>query len=262
MDRLQSAMDKARAARAARQPAGATLQPGAEAWAALRRFTPDRAHLLRNRVLTLRGSSEAMPYDILRTRMLKEMRAQGWRRVAVTSPSSGCGKTTLCANLALSLARQTDQRTLLVEADMRRPTLAAMLGIADAPQFSETLAGRANLTEHLLAIGLNLCLAVNRAAVPGAAELLQSPGVPAVLERLERLLTPGLTLFDMPPMLRGDDTLGFLDQVDCALLVVEAEVTPVQDVEACERDLARHTNVMGVVLNKMRHAETAYGYGD
>jgi len=63
-------------------------------------------------------------------------------------------------------------------------------------------------------------------------------------------------------MLRGDDTLAFLDKVDCTLLVVEAEVTPVADVDRCEQELAQNNNVLGVVMNKLRHHEGGgYGYG-
>ena len=266
VNRISAAIAKARArgeaperndGRVTRLP----LPAADEAWAGLRPHVPNARHLARNRIVTLEGGDAAMPFDILRTRMLKEMRSHGWRRVAITSPDAGCGKTTLAANLALSLARQTELRALLVEIDLRRPALAGLLGVERPPQFSQVLAGEGDPLQALLRIGPNLALGLNAAPVRGATELLQNPRLVEVLKRLEKTLAPGLMLFDLPPMLRGDDTLAFLDKVDCALLVVEAEVSTLQTVDQCEQELSRGTNVLGVVLNKMRHGEVAYGYG-
>jgi Mrp family chromosome partitioning ATPase len=69
-------------------------------------------------------------------------------------------------------------------------------------------------------------------------------------------------IFDMPPMLAGDDAIGFLHNVDCALLVAAAGSTTIAQVDACERDIAAHTNVLGVTLNKCRYLDKdqAYGY--
>lgn len=232
-----------------------------EAWAGLPAHVPNARHLARNLIVTLESGDAAMPFDILRTRMLKEIRSHGWRRVAITSPDAGCGKSTLALNLALSLARQPELRSVLLEIDLRRPSLAGLLGLADAPQFSRALAGEVAPEATLRRIGPGLAVAVNAAPVRGATELLQGPAAAEVLERIETRLQPGVVLFDLPPLMRSDDTLAFLDKVDCALLVVEAEVTPMQEIDLCEQELARSTPVLGVVINKLRHAETPYGYG-
>jgi len=232
-----------------------------EAWATLPAVVPNARHLARNLIVTLESGDAAMPFDILRTRMLKEMRANGWRRVAITSPDAGCGKSTLAANLALSLARQPELRSVLLEIDLRRPSLAALLGIAEAPQLSQGLAGEVTPLEPLRRIGTNLAVGVNAAPVRGATEILEGAGMRSALEQIEQRLAPAVVLFDLPPLLRSDDTIAFLDKVDCALLVVEAEVTPIQQIDQCEQELARNTAMMGVVINKLRHGETPYGYG-
>jgi Mrp family chromosome partitioning ATPase len=67
-------------------------------------------------------------------------------------------------------------------------------------------------------------------------------------------------LFDMPPLLVNDDTIGFLRHVDCAMVVAAAEHTSVKEIDECERELASHTNVLGVVLNKCRFTGRKYGY--
>ena len=270
MEKIQSAIAKARASRDA--PRGlsdasgtlARITPPAvqEAWDRLMPLTLNPRDLQRNRVFSLTACAEAMPFDMLRTRMLRQMRANNWRRVAITSPDQGCGKSTIAANLALSLARQAELRAIVIDMDMRLPALARVLGVANPPQFSEAMAGRSAPEDHLRRIGDNLCLALNAKPAKGSSEMLQGTEVAHLLDRVERALSPSVMVFDMPPMLRGDDTLAFLDKVDCVLLVVEAEVTPVADIDRCEQELAAQSNVMGVVVNKLRHAEgTSYGYG-
>jgi len=271
-ERIQSALAKARAKRAARlgEPVEARLPeaPVPEAidvdhWAALPAIEISDRQLERSRILTRSGSDAAMPFDVLRTRMLRELRANGWRRVAITSPDSGCGKSTVAANLAFSLARQPDLRTILIEADMRQPALARMLGIKSPPQFSRVLNGSATLPAELLRHGANLCIALNGKSVEGSAELLQHSNVSDVIARMEQMLAPSVILFDMPPMLNSDDTLAFLDKVDCALLVVAADRTSLQDADQCVQNLSRHTKTLGVVLNKLKYVAettpTAYG---
>ena len=266
VNRISAAIAKARArSEGAQTPGGRVsrlpLPAADEAWAGLPVHVTNARHLARNRIVTLEAGDAAMPFDVLRTRMLKEMRSHGWRRIAITSPDAGCGKSTLAANLALSLARQTELRSVLIELDLRRPSLAGLFGVARPAQFARALTGEIEAVEALQRIGPNLALGLNARAVKGATELLQAPGVAGMLDRMERLLGPAVMLFDLPPMLRGDDTLAFLDKVDCGLLVVEAEVTPIQDVDRCEQELARGTTVLGVVLNKLRHVEASYGYG-
>lgn len=280
VNRITTAMEKARA-RAERRDAGAGSgagsAPGAgpetgavarlplpaadEAWAALPAHVPNARHLARNLIVTREAGDAAMPFDILRTRMLKEMRAHGWRRVAITSPDAGCGKSTLAANLALSFARQSELRSLLLEVDLRRPALAQLLGLTDPPPFARALSGEIAPEAALTRIGANLGVGVSTGALRGATEVLQHRRVGEVLERIEQRLAPAVVLFDLPPLLRSDDAIAFLDKVDCALLVVEAEVTPLQQIDLCEQELARNTAVLGVVINKLQHTERPYGYG-
>ena len=265
MEKIQSAIAKARARRQASGAGVARLSPpGVDAaWSALKETRLVTRDLRRNRIFADHGCAESTPFDMLRTRMLRQMRAEKWRRVAITSPHPGCGKSTVAANLALSFARQPDIRTVLCEIDMRHPSLSRLLGVWAPPQFSRVLAGEETPEDHLLRVGENLALALNAEPVSGASEMLQAPSLPQTLDRIERLLAPSVVLFDLPPMLRSDDAMAFLDKVDCALLVAEADVTTIDDIDRCERELAEQTNVLGVVLNKLRHHEAnGYGYGD
>ena len=274
MERIQSAIQKARIAREgkigtearARESVSSAVVPPAGGvsanWEKLETFQPSGQHLERSRIMTLESGAIATPFDVMRTRLLKQMRTNGWRRVAITSPGPSCGKTTTCLNLAFSLARQLDIRTMVIEADLRKPSMAKMLGLRQQHSFAEVLAGRAKPADHLVRYGMNLAFGTNYTSTRNSAELLQSGAIVEVLAQLEETYAPDVLIFDMPPMQVGDDAIAFLERTDCALLVAAAGTTTVPQVDHCERDIAAHTNVLGVILNKCRYLDRdeAYGY--
>ncbi|TMV64984.1 CpsD/CapB family tyrosine-protein kinase [Thioclava sp. BHET1] len=194
--------------------------------------------------------------------MLHQLREHGWRRVAIVSARSAAGKTTTTANLALSLARQTDLRSLVLDLDLRRPNLARVLGQSSAYGMADVLEGRIGFTEHGRRFGNNLIFGLTGAPAAHSAELLHSRRTAEALDGLDQLLHPDLCLYDMPPMLAADDTMGFLRNVDCALLVVEAGRGTIAQIDMAERQLAELTNVLGIVLNRCRFPDDLYGYED
>ena len=233
-----------------------------DAWHALQEFTPDPEVMKRNRIVTFAGGPDTAPFDMMRTKVLQQMRANGWRRLAITSPGKACGKTTVSANLAFGFARQPETRLALIEMDMRRPALAHTLGINGGPrQIARVFEGKDPLEKQLLRFGMNLAIGVNHAVVANPSELLNSPAVPEILTAMEAELDLSLMIFDMPPMMAADDMLAFAGKVDCVLLVAAAESTSIAEIDRCERELAAQTNVLGVVLNKCRYTEPSYGYG-
>ncbi len=278
MEKIQNAIAKARAERLQAAPVQSTIvsrqtaagDPGAAApllphsteaaWQALSPLHPDPARMRDNRIVAFSGGHEAVSFDVMRTKLLQQIRANGWRRVAITSPTPGCGKSTISLNLAFSIARQAELRMVLAELDLRRPSLANVLGIQGRKSFAQVLQGRADFAESAVRYGDGLALAVNDGPVRNPAELLQGNGVPAALAAIEASYAPDLILFDMPPMLVSDDTMAFMGHVDAVLLIAAAEATTVKEVDACERELASQTNVMGVVLNKCRYMGAEYGY--
>jgi protein-tyrosine kinase len=232
-------------------------------WARLPEFCPRSARLERNLIVTKSAGPQAAPFDMMRTQLLHQLRANNWRRVAITSPGSACGKTTLAVNLAFSLARQPDVFTLLAEFDLRRPSMARLLGISEMRQFAQVLAGQANPQDQMLRIGHNLLLATTSNPVENAAELLQGVNAGLCVDAIEERYKPDVMIFDMPPLLMTDDTLAFIDQIDCVLLVAAAERTTIKEIERCSADLASRCNFLGVVLNKCRYLDRSeiYGYG-
>lgn len=283
MEKIQAAIAKARASRealaaetveAARADAGPlgaasaapapAQDPAAElaaTWTALPALKVDAARLREHHVVTLTSGGEAAPFDALRTRTLQQMRTNNWHSLAITSPGPGCGKSTVALNLAFSLARQADLRVILLELDLRRPSLARTLGLHSEASLADVLKGRAPFEAAARRHGDNLAIAVNLAPVRSPAELLSAPQVPGILADIRKRYAPDLVIFDLPPMMVNDDTIAFLPQVDCALLVAAAEITGVKEIDTCEREIAAQTNVLGIALNKCRYMEADYGYG-
>lgn len=258
-DFILSAIQRARVERGKRAPHAA----GATPWDALATFAPDPRHLEKGLVRSLQPGSAAKPFDMIRTKLLHQMRSNGWRRVAFASPDSGCGKTLLTVNLALSFARQKDLTAMAVELDMRRPTMARLLGLGTGQQFSSVLAARAVPADHLTRIGDNLAVATNAKPEPAAAELLASRTAGHVLDRIEAEFAPSVMLFDLPPLLMTDDAMAVMDQIDCVLLIAAAERNTMAEITRCSKELAARCNFLGVILNKCRFIGNAdsYGYG-
>jgi protein-tyrosine kinase len=275
MDKIQSAIQKARIAReklgpqdkaAPRVPKGAARSAGqtsvAQNWSALEDYQFDPTVIDQSRLVSFGGGGPAVSFDVMRTKVIQQMRANKWKRLAITSPGSGCGKTTTCLNLAFSLGRQKDIRTMIIEADLRRPAMAEALGLRRQHAFASVLEGTAPASQHLVRHWANLAFGTNHAPARNPAELLHSAKVGEVLAEIDRDYAPDLMIFDMPPMQGSDDTIGFMSQVDCVLLIAAAGNTTVKEVDVCEQELAAQTNILGVVLNKCRYLEKSRGYDD
>lgn len=269
MERIQAAIAKARAAREGDRLGGRGAQRGpfgpmpdiTAAWRALEVFEPEARQMERNRIFEAAKGPEGAAFDVLRTRTLKLMKANGWRRVAVTSPTAACGKSTVILNLGFSLTRPADVSAIIIEADMRRPSLQKKLGLKKKLSMADVLAGTGAFSDNAVRLGKNrLAMATNHGSLTNPSDLLQGPQVADVLAGIERDYEPTVMLFDMPPLLVNDDTIAFLQHVDCVLLVAAADHTSIEEIDSCERELAEHTNVLGVTLNKCRYSGRKYGY--
>lgn len=287
MERLQAAIEKARAQRensppplprapladpaaAPRQTHPQTARPieataGAsasvdDAWAALDDMRLQTRNLHTRRVMTLDAGPDAAPFDLLRTRLLQQAKQHGWRRIGFVSPHSGCGKTTTVANLAFSLSRQLDARSLVLDCDLRRRGLSEVLRQKPATDFAEVLEGRVAFANHGQRFRTNVAFGFNSKSSSNASEILQAGKTQEVLTALEDTYAPDIVLFDLPPLMASDDNFGFLHKLDAALILAAAEKTTMSQIDVAERQVAELTNVMGVVLNRCRYTDGAYGH--
>ena len=247
-------------------PAAAAPGPQPEldaVWQGLEQIRLSASHLEKQRLIAHARTDPAhAAFDVLRTKLLGVFARKGWTRLGITSPTKGCGKTFTSANLALSLSRQADCRTLLADMDLRSPGLAKALGVAEAMPLAWFLNGEADPQDFLLRQGSNLALALNSEKVRDAAETILAGSTARALAEAQDLLKPDVVIYDLPPMLVCDDVMGFLPQLDCVLLIVGGGKTKAADITECERMLADQTPILGVLLNNAEGvSSTQYGYG-
>lgn len=199
-----------------------------------------------------RDTESAKAIDLLRTRLLHTLRAKGWRRVAIASPTAGCGATWMTVNLAQGLARVPNSRTIVMDINFRRPGVAQALELPADGDMASFLAGRLPAHRHLLRLTEGLAVGLNASSNVVGSEVLHNPTASRAIDAMVEDSRADVVLFDLPPVLEHDDLTAFLPQVDGVLLVADGTRTTAKDLAACEKVLAGHTQLLGVVLNKAR----------
>jgi capsular exopolysaccharide synthesis family protein len=206
-------------------------------------------------------SFEAEEYRILRYRVEQMKRLRGASVIAITSPAIGDGKTTTAINLAGSLAQAPGSRVLLIDADLRRPSVRARLGLPEAAEGP-------GLVGAILEPGLEMEVVTRRRFplnlwVLAAGEV---PDLPFELLRSHRvgdLLTEARQLYDhvivdTPPALGIPDCHALSKWVDGFLIVVASGRTPRKLLAEALNDMDPE-KVLGIVLNDDDRPLGGYG---
>jgi len=269
VDSIKHAVELARSAEHGPRIANPTPgipQGGAPDAPAIRDVRLNPAHLEANRIVAHGGTSgqAGRYYDMLRTQVLQEMDKKGWQFLAVTSPTPGCGKTVTACNLAMSIARLPERSVLLVDLDLRKPTIAKYLGLKTDHGVIDVLEGQSALSSAVVqtAVGPTKMLVVpGSTSSDNSSEWMASQTMAMLLERIKRDFRSRTVIFDLPPMLLGDDVISILPRMDTVLLVAGVGSTSVADIKECQKHL-RRTPVIRVLVNKTAEAaEGYYGYG-
>jgi Mrp family chromosome partitioning ATPase len=218
----------------------------------------DSEAMERNGVLLhVTDNSAQRSYRILRTRLQQRMQAQNWHSVAITSCGVGDGKTLTSINLALALARDVNTWVYLVDLDLQRPQLASYLGLQFDKSLNDYLTGEARFEDILYSPGVERVAIIPCARpVQNASDVLGSPRTRELCRALAAEVPRPIVIFDMPPLLMGDDVLKFHPNVDSTLLVVSEGRTPRSSLEQAQ-EILQEMSLLGVVLN--RSAETLMG---
>ena len=271
MDSIKQAVELARAAEGApRQTAITDSSVGFSGGARpspldaqIRDVRLNAAHLEAARIVAHGASAHhGRYYDMLRTQVLQEMDKKSWQFLAVTSPTAACGKTVTACNLAMSIARLPERLALLVDLDLRMPMVADYLGVGGTGGVLSVLEGRAALPSAILqaSIGPNSFLVLpGSVSSSGSSEWMASQTMSALLQAIKRDFRSRIVIFDLPPMLLGDDVISILPRMDAVLLVAGIGSTSVSDIKECQKHL-QQTPVVRVVVNKV--TETARSYYD
>ncbi len=225
------------------------------------KVTLSLSHLEKNRVVSFAARDPVhVAFNVLRTRVRKTLADRGWKSIAITSPSPGCGKTVVAINLALSLARAPDCRVVLVDLDLRRSAVARALGVTAKASIADFLLGAANASDCFVQPVDNLYVALNDQPIKHAAEMMQSPKMHALLSAIDERLAPDVILFDLPPLRSNDDALAFLPNADAVLMVVGAGISTAAEVAECEGQISQMDKLLGLVLNKCESRADDYTY--
>jgi len=168
------------------------------------------------------------------------------KSVIMTSPSPGDGKSHVVVNLALTLSESYRRRVLLIDADLRRPSLHRMFRVSNTRGLSEAL--KAETDEHVAAVRISETLTLLPA---GRSESSPLGGLSS--GRMKRIVVDAVSRFDWvivdsPPVGVLADARLVAEMVDAAILVVRAGVTRLPDLEAAA-DALGHERILGLVFN-------------
>ena len=196
-------------------------------------------------------------YKLLSTQVLQKMREKGWNVLAVTSPGENEGKTLTAINLAISLAKEVDQTVLLVDADLRHPSVDQYFGLRPGLGLGDYLQSGTPLEEILVHPGISgFVILPGGKPLPNSSEMLRSPKMAQLVQELKNRYPSRIVIYDLPPLLSAADALAFAPYVDAALLVVEEAKTSTDDISRAA-GLLGSTHLIGTVLNKSLEPETA-----
>lgn len=192
-------------------------------------------------------------YRRLRLHLEKVQQAGRLRTLLVTSASPQDGKTTVALNLATILAGRGKNNVLLIEADLRCPSIAHRLGLAPGPGLGECLVsglGPATAVRRIEPLKFNLLPAGKAVADP--AELLQSETMTQILQLMAESFD--WIILDSPPAGPAADTLALKPKADAGLLVARSGQTSCEAIEEIIRQFGPGF-VIGIILNAIEHLD-------
>ena len=203
-------------------------------------------------------SFEAERYRVLRQSLESIRRTEDLRVIAVSSPGISEGKTTTAINLSGSLAQIRGSRVLLIDADLRRPSVGRALGLPDGARGLADAAEDSGLdldqlVRHLAPYNLSVMTAGRRPDAPG--DVFESSRVAGIIEQARE--NYDFVVIDTPPLLAAPDC-GFIEKwVDGFLILVAAHQTPRKLLEESLESLTPG-KVLGLVLNKDERWPSGY----
>lgn len=258
MERIAKAIELARqgAAHASEQPLRlrepARPVPPSQIRYLRTRSVPVSAEALRAARVT--GSQERTPmaeaFKRLRTQILQRLRESGGNALGIASAHAGEGKTTVALNLAVHAAVEADWTVLLVDADLRRPSLCEALGLGPQPGLSDYLAHDAPLEDLLLHPGFGRCLLLPAGEpLDHPSEWLGSARMQELAHELKRRYPDRLVIYDLPALLDSADGIAVLPWIEALVLVAAEGRTPAEDLLRAAQ-LAGGGRILGTVLNR------------
>lgn len=178
--------------------------------------------------------------------------------IGLTSSMRGEGKSTTAVNLAYVLAEK-GSRVLLIDGDLRIPTIAKKMGIKSVPGLTDLLMGKgAQIGEFQSALLPNWYILPSGDIPPNPSELLGSRRMGSILEKLKEMFD--YILIDLPPVNIVSDALSISGYISGMVVVVREDHTEKKELERCMRQLKlSNVKVLGCVMNEAKNGERSYG---
>jgi capsular exopolysaccharide synthesis family protein len=177
--------------------------------------------------------------------------------ILITSPDVEDGKSTIASNLAASIAQSRNKRVILVDADLRKPTLHTGLGVENRNGLSEICLGTINIQDAMISWGYGELKLIPAGIIPpNPVELLSSNKFSQALDEMKAYAD--VIIIDSPPVFLAD-TLVLSGKVDGVLIVLRPGYTRKKSVvKLVDQFQKTGTNFTGVVLNRVAKSETYY----
>lgn len=280
MERIKQAIEKVKAQQPGKASHAAQLRPGSQgalltprssqahgelgniSYKNTRTVRLRAEHLEKNRIVAInKNDPKGMPFDLLRTYVLQKMEENGWRTLAITSPTPESGKTVVAINLAISVAQQTNRTALLVDFDLRRPKVGTYLGISMEKSMNDLIDETAELPDVLVNPGIpRLVVLPAKNPVKKSSETLSSRKIENLIKDLRERYESRIIIFDLPPVLVADDASVLLPHIDCVLMVVANGMSTKREIDDSIR-LIPPEKLIGTILNKAEIEPISYYYG-
>jgi protein-tyrosine kinase len=223
-------------------------------------FELDPAVRERNRILPAGASGEhGGAYKMLRTQVVRRLDQLGASTLGVMSAVSGEGKTLTAINLAIAIAADPARTVLLIDCDLRNPSISRRFGLEPQLGLEDCLEQRRPIQEAMFKVKdyERLTVLPARRRTEQSSELLSSNQMAEMVAEMRARYANRILIFDMPPVLLADDALAFARHLQAGLLVVGERRTKRENVSRTLQ-LMRDLPIVGTVLNASRTKQDTY----
>ncbi len=210
----------------------------------------DRERLINSRVFSiLEKDSAGDQYKLLRTMVLNRTRPLGYNTIVISSFTEGEGKSLTSINLAITIAKDPRQNVLLVDMDLRRPSIHSILGIDPTPGLKDHFLKGTPLADIMIHPGIKrLTILPAGGRMNNSSEIISSKRTENLIHELKHRYPDRFVIFDAPALHACTDPLVLSSYVDALLLVARSNHTTTREITS-GMALLEKKKVLGIVLN-------------
>lgn len=263
MDRISKALELAKQGRTADQQAPTRVKQDAKQinYTQTKTVNISPETLRENRIISGFPNEPLVDlYRVLRTRVIRRLQQNNWKTLGITSARPEDGKTLTAINLGISIAMEPNYSVLLVDADLRRPSVHSFFDIKPENCLIDFLISDVAIEKLFIHPNIDRftilpCTQPNRAS----SELLATPKMIGLIQELKARYPDRVVIFNLPPVLVSDDVAALAPFLDAVLLVIQDGKTRRDDLTKVI-ELLEDTKLLGTVLNKSSEVDRQQAY--